>query len=406
MRILLILFIALSIFVGCSSSENKIAKELYGQGSDVKEMFVNSQSSASSPFLTKNQQDKAVLCWTEGSGENAYLYYSVVDNKGAFSKPIQVKSSKGLSVHAEGMAKLAFKSDGTVVAVYGKRKPTKDNPFAGALYYTQSFDRGKTWTEPFFLHRDTSKNVGRNFVDLTTMGDGEVGAVWLDGRDRDMKGSTLYFAKTSKKNGFVDEIKIANSVCQCCRTDLFIDEKKQLHIAYRDIFYDSIRDMAYIHSKDHGRSFTSPVRISEDNWVIDGCPHTGPSMTSNGRSLNFVWYTQGGKGGVYHCSTSDNGKSFSQRALLSEHASHPQICSLKGGKLAVVWDEIVKRKDGAFTNCIKLWIEGKEDLIQLSSPLETSDHPVLLVDDGDLIVAWTQSDIETKKVVYKRVKIT
>jgi len=49
---------------------------------------------------------------------------------------VVVESSKGYRAHDESMSKIAFKNDGTIIAVFSKRTPHKDNRFAGALFYT------------------------------------------------------------------------------------------------------------------------------------------------------------------------------------------------------------------------------------------------------------------------------
>src|SRR5687767_2970026 len=52
-----------------------------------------------------------------------------------------------------------------------------------------------------------------------------------------------------------------------------------------------IRDMMIVTSTDEGVSFVHPILISADNWNIDGCPHTGPSLCSNKSELLSRWYT-------------------------------------------------------------------------------------------------------------------
>src|SRR5690606_33809945 len=178
--------------------------------------------------------------------------------------------------------------------------------FAGAVNYTMSRDGGVSWTEPGFLHTDTAHHYGRQFFDIARLANGEVGSVWLDGRDRSVKGSTLYFAATVPLGGFAGETVVHRGTCECCRTDLMVDEGGTIHIAYRSLMYPAelfgrqVRDMAYIRSDDNGVSFTQEIPVSADHWAIEGCPHTGPALAAAGGRLHAVWFTAGGKSGLYY----------------------------------------------------------------------------------------------------------
>ena len=162
---------------------------------------------ASGPFFTTNHQQQPVIVWTESlpnseedtEVDNVIKFVTFNQSNGTFEEPIIIETSKGCRAHDESMNKIAFKKDGTIVAVYSKRKPYKENHFTGALFYTQSFDDGLNWSASNYLHvGDTTLGLSRSFFDLATLPDGEVGAVWLDSRLTEKHGdsSSLFFAKT------------------------------------------------------------------------------------------------------------------------------------------------------------------------------------------------------------------
>lgn len=360
-------------------------------------------------YLTKDHKGNPVVVWTEGNKETkeVFLYYAVSVDKGkTFGEAIKVESSKGTVFHAESMNKVAFKSDGTVIAVFEKKAPTKENQYAGYIFYTQSFDNGKTWTDSRHLHTDTSAGISRSFFDLTLLPDGEVGAIWLDGRMRlGEKGSSVFYASTKGKEGFTTDKQIGETICQCCRTDLYTDAGGKLHAVFRDIINDSIRDMVHVVSVDTGKTFSEPVRISADNWVIKGCPHTGPDMTSNNAGLHFTWYTAGGKPGVYYCNSSDNGKTYKERELVSNDARHPRIASFNE-KVMIVWDEMV-RKDTIYYPRIGFQVRNEGSVLKyyLSEENKSSDFPQLLsIANESVLVSWTQRDNKGCEVVYKVIR--
>lgn len=408
------------VFSSCNSSPDRSEGE-QRQGEAI--LVSDIGSNATNPFLTKNHLSQPALCWTEElpDGGGFVVKYTVFDPvKEAFGGVITVKPSKGTAVHPENMNKIAFRSDGTVVAVYSRKHPTEENRFAGSLLYTQSMDAGKTWTEESFLHSDTARNVGRGYFDLATLPDGEVGAIWLDGRyGKAIKGSALFFAKTKGENGFDTDKAIGESTCECCRTDLYIDRENRLNIVYRDILNDSIRDIVYQYSSDNGTSFSHPRRISHDNWVIHGCPHTGPSLASNTQGLYAVWFTAGGAPGVYLTSTEDQGGTFSLRNKVSDKSRHPQMAALPDDRLLLVWDEMTEDaakpiKAGmhhdsdpaapAAGSAIILQIRKGTSVLEshtLSSPDVHASYPVLAVEGKRSLVAWSQESDEGSAIYYR-----
>ena len=243
--------------------------------------------------------------------------------------------------------------------VYQKKTPTPENRFAGAIYYIQSFDEGESWSKPNYLHADTTIGIGRSYFDITTLPNGEVGAIWLDGRKKSRSGSTLFFAKTKNDSGFKDEIELDDKTCQCCRTANFVAQNNKINVAYSDIINDSIRDMVHLYSSNLGESFSSQKRLSEDNWVISGCPHTGPTITEDKDGLNFYWFTMGNGQGVYQTSTNNHGNYFTERKLINSEAKHPQAACLKGGGTALVYEEDFKT-DSIFRSRIGISIQNEK----------------------------------------------
>src|SRR5690606_38572344 len=114
---------------------------------------------ATGRYFTVDHTGAPVLCWTEKSATDslyrlAFARYETT--AGNFGPPVIIAGSEGISTSPESMGKVAFKEDGTVVAVFAKRFTNEKNPLAGAIYYTMSRDGGVSWTEPEFLHTDTA----------------------------------------------------------------------------------------------------------------------------------------------------------------------------------------------------------------------------------------------------------
>ena len=385
-------------------------------------------SHAVGAYFTKDHKGNSVLCWSEKETAQApfQLRYAVYDSvKQNFSAPVTVAGSAGCSTGAESMGKVAFKTDGTVFAIFGKRFEQEKNPFAGAIYYTVSHDEGKTWARASFLHADTAHHYGRSFFDVTTLADGELAAIWLDGRfGKSIKGSTLFFARTEKGKGFVQERILDKGTCECCRTSILKDKTGNIHVAYRSIMSSSVlsekqvRDMAYLYSADQGKTFAPVKTISNDNWEIDGCPHSGPSLASTPESIHALWFTAGGAPGIYY-TQADEGSAFQKRRLISATGRHPQMATLGVNQLALVYEDAVQPEPAATAKPMKMSSPMHHPAAGMAkimlhvqgagveaAPIavtngQFADHHAVLTPDGDqLLVAWIRDDGHGGSKVY------
>jgi hypothetical protein len=346
------------------------------------------------PYLTKDSKGNAVLSWVRiiNDSTTAFCYAVSTDGK-TFSQPVVIPNSGNIEPHGENLPKIIFKPSGEIIALWGTANPNPKNKYSGLVYYTQSFDNGKTWIDAKPLVNDP-RGYDQRYYDVDLLPNGEVGIIWLDNRKTtDKEGSALYFASTNGRNGFEEGKLISQSCCQCCRTDLFVDKKGRIHAVFRAIVQDSIRDMVHIVSMDGGKSFSGPKRINEDNWVIKGCPHTGPAITENKNGIHFAWFTGGKKKGCFYTKTLDNGKSFAGADSISTFGSHPQLTSLPNGELLIVWDEMQfeKNKMVKRIGIQKRNAEGKpERKDYITAEDSSASYPVIIpLSETSCIVAYS-----------------
>lgn len=313
---------------------------------EKKEMTItvttNSQSvEGSCPHLTKAPNGNIVLSWIKklDSTQSIFCYAISTDDGYSFEKTITVPGSENIHANGENMPKVIFKPSGEIIAAWPAGNPNAKNKYSDIVFYTQSFDAGKTWTERKKLVADTA-GYDQRYFDMALLSNGEAAIVWLDNRKTtNHNGSGLFFASTNRKEGFQKEHIIAEPACECCRTALLVDSKNNIHLVYRAILNDSIRDMVHSWSADNGKTFSSPKEISHDEWVVNGCPHTGPAITENKNGLHFSWFTGGDGAGVYYSHSGDNGETFSpRRSITGSTSRHSQIAAL-GENTATVWNE-------------------------------------------------------------------
>ena len=405
-KIIPLIIIGLSfIFQSCFNSEKKI------NISASNEIQIDT-AQGSCPHLTKDNKGNIVLSWVKriDSATN-FFSYAVSKNKGkTFEKAIAIPGSYNVHPHGENMPKIIFKPSGEIIAAWGAANSNPKNAYSDRVFYSQSFDEGNTWTKAVMLVQDTA-GFDQRYFDMALLPNGEAAIVWLDNRKKTTKeGSALYYAETNGKSGFENERLISEPCCPCCRTDLFVDSKKNIHILYRAIINDSIRDMVHTVSTNNGKTFSSPQRISKDNWVISGCPHTGPAISENKNGIQLTWFTAGGGAGIYYCNSEDNGKTFSNREMVSGNtAKHCQITSLPDDQTLIVWNENFS-KGNVSSSRIGIEIrnaDGKNPYKQfITSENGNATFPVIkILNTHPAFVAYTESVGDNDYVRYKVLKL-
>lgn len=361
-------------------------------------------------YFTKDNHNNIVLSWIKQVDSlNAMYCYAVSKDGGkTFTNAVEIPGSNNLHPHGENMPKIIFKPSGEIIAAWGAANPNPNNAYAGLVYYSQSFDAGKTWTKPRLVTSDTA-SYDQRYFDMALLPNGEAAIVWLDNRKQwKGEGSGLYYAVTKNKDGFVNERLISGPCCQCCRTDLFVDHDKNIHVVYRAIIDDSIRDMVHIVSSDAGNTFSKAKQISKDNWVINGCPHTGPAIAENKLGLHFAWFTGGKNAGIYYNTSTDNGNTFTMRDTVSGKASmHCQLATLPDDNILITWNETFAG-NGKYNS--RIGIEERDahgkTLIKnyVTSANGNASFPVIYaVDNTKAVIAYTETMNNKSMVFYKQV---
>src|SRR5690606_28287999 len=103
-----------------------------------------------------------------------------------------------------------------------------------------------------------------------------------------------------------------------------------IRVLYRDILPGSVRDISVSSSADNGKSFQKPVPFSNDQWVVDGCPHNGPSVVSNRDTTYAAWFTGSDQNGVFYAELNQNNEMFNKRCLDAD-GRFVQLCLLNDG---------------------------------------------------------------------------
>jgi hypothetical protein len=205
--------------------------------------------------------------------------------------------------------------------------------------------------------------------------------------------SKLYFASL---DGSVAPRAITGGVCYCCKTALAANAEVSVYAAWRHVYPGNLRDMAFTVSRDGGRTFAAPIRVSEDKWALEGCPDDGPAMAVDPQNrIHLAWPTLVADGpggeptiGIFYA-TSRDGRSFTSRERVPAEGlpHHPRIV-VSGSALVLAWDEL---KDGTRRTIVARRALGASGAFsrEIVSGDAAGMYPVLAAVPDGVLVAWT-----------------
>ncbi len=294
--------------------------------------------------------NRIVVVWIATTGDESSVYAAVSqDDGGTFGPPVQVNDVTGdVRVGGDQGPRVAGSADDISVVWASKLGGTS------RIRMARSIDGGRSFAAATTVSGDGLTGA-RGWASIAGDGAGTLHTAWLDGRDAQsgMEGMPMtdmgthamrqdLYQAVWRAGGAVTETRVATGVCFCCKTAVAVAPNGTTYVAWRHVYPTNLRDMAVARSVDDGRTFSAPVRVSEDHWQVAGCPEDGPAIAADRRSiLHVLWATMDpatGKKGVFHTTSSDGGRTFVPRTQLATGAAHPQLASLDGG-VAAVWDE-------------------------------------------------------------------
>lgn len=311
---------------------------------------------------------------------------------------------------------------------------TAKDDHGARLLSARSGDGGRSFS-PAVPVPGTDAPGNRGWASAAVMRDGSIAAVWLDHRALMAAAGTnhpehqhvasgqnkadgvaraqlsqLFFARVGETGS---SHAIARGVCYCCKTAMATDAAGVIYTAWRHVYEGNVRDIAFSKSNDGGRTFTSPVRVSDDNWVLDGCPENGPALAVDKRArVHAVWPTlvpgpasasQPTLALFYAMST--DGRHFTPRQQIPTEGvpRHPQIALGPQDEVVVVWDE-----QATGTRRIALargTIDAAGTARFLRQPIDdtaSAAYPIVATGDGGTIVAWTSGSTGQTGLRVKR----
>jgi hypothetical protein len=329
------------------------------------------------------------VAWTASMDRAADVFVAVSRDAGrTFGAPVRVNDRPGDALSSAEQAPRV-----SVTPVAGK-DPMVTVVWAthlesSAILIARSRDGGRTFENAGRVSPPGAAGH-RGWPAATNDSHGRSHVVWLDHGN----GSWLeYRSSPPAPENANPPARLAEGVCYCCKTTIAARGDGSIFAAWRHVYPDNIRDIAFVASRDSGRTFDKPLRVSHDEWQINGCPDDGPAMAVDRKgAIHLAWPTvvtaPSERKAVFY-SVSRDGRTFSPRLELpnlgSGSASHPSIAAGNDGRIAIVWDErrdigLVEMRDGRFSR---------------PTPVDASSdgtYPVAAYTSDGLVVAWTAKE--------------
>ena len=380
----------------------------------------------------------AVVTWSAATASGSTDIFSSTSRDGGrtFAAAVRVNRVPGeANITGEQPPRVALVSrsagDPAIVIVWTARSAKGTR-----LMSARSNDGGQSYLTPSPVAGSDSPG-NRGWQSTATTRDGDVVAIWLDHREVPPRGaahdghqhgapqasqadgvaraqlSKLFFGRLSMSGS---ARALTGGVCYCCRTALATGNDGSIHAAWRHVYPGNIRDIAFTMSTDGGRTFTPPVRVSEDRWVLDGCPENGPAIAVDAeRRVHLVWPTlvPGATPaseptlGLFYA-TSRDGRTFTSRQRIPTEGvpRHPQITLGSRGDVVVTWDEQTK---GGRRVALARGATHNGGTVQFLRQTigngERGVYPVAATAPDGIILAWTsgqgtQTVIRTERLVF------
>jgi hypothetical protein len=404
-------------------------------------LAVDGHSSAY-PSIAANGQFLAVAWGATASDGTTSIYTAVSRDSGrTFATPILASddgSRASLSGEQPPTLSLAPRTgrDPSVVVTW-----TAKTPGGTQLLSARSDDGGQSFARPASLPGSEAPG-NRGWQAAATSRDGQVMAIWLDHRELAPPGGTApmdhaahqHTATAGRETDGVERAQrsklffaqldapgsaqaLIGGVCYCCKTALATAADGTIYAAWRHVYPGSIRDIAFTSSKDGGTTFSAPVRVSDDRWILEGCPENGPTMAVDARQrVHIAWPTLVRESdasaeptlALFYAESRD-GVSFTPRQRVPTEGVPRQvrIASRPGGRVAMVWEEGAA---GMRRVALGLGIPDETGRLRWQRRVISGDslatYPVLAPVEDGVVTAWVHDTSGDPGVRVERVATT
>ena len=352
--------VVLLITSGCARHE----KQEPPRGSAAKEVVARvgkpvrvstAERDAAEPALATSRDGSLYIAWVEHRESEADVLFAKLDREGKPSgATLRVNPKVGEATAWRGdPPTITVGQDGTIYVGWTARVAGEEH--ANDLYLSTSRDQGQTFDPPVRVN-DDHKPAVHGMHSLAVSTDNRLYVAWLDERNinptqpseqaggHHMESNREVFMTVSSDGGrsFAPNLRVASDACPCCKTGLAAASDGRLYVSWRQVLPGDFRHIAVASSEDAGKTFQSPIIVSDDHWMLKGCPVSGAALSSGtDGALHVLWYAAGEAGapGFYWSESKDGGRSFAPRRLFAgAQARGTPILLQRNSDVMAVWE--------------------------------------------------------------------
>jgi hypothetical protein len=257
--------------------------------------------------------------------------------------------------------------------------------------------------KPIVLNEDTKGS--RGFEGIGVAADGSLVAAWIESGPTSRTRVARIGVDGTRESRVLDERS-----CPCCRLAVATDATGSVALLWRDESEASVRDMV-VSFAEADTAFSAPVRVSDDRWVLEACPHRGGALAfaPDGR-VAVAWYTEGKIGRPQLLLAVGDANGFgAPLAIHRDAVSQPDRVALaldRDGRGIVLWErrtavrsEIAARAisaDGARLGPVRV----------VSQTLHAGHPQVRVSPTGRFVAAWSEESFPTQRTVVAALEST
>jgi hypothetical protein len=361
-RIVLLAFVLLAVS-GCRYETKKSASvPMSEMGSPVRVSLED--GTAAEPAIASSPTGGVYVVWVNHDQDGkADVMIARFNSDGELeSAPVRVNSQPGVATAWRGDPPTVAVAPDQTVFVGWTAKLDSASGHATDIYLSASRDNCRTFAAPVKVNDDTRPAV-HGMHSLAIGKDGRVYIAWLDERNiapmpaidektdkrtsgHHMESNREVFIASSSDGGhtFSPNQRVATNVCPCCKTALAVDNDGRVYVSWRQVLPGDFRHIAVASSMDEGMTFSEMKVVSDDQWMLAGCPVSGSSLAlSDDGTLRVLWYSAGNNGetGLYYSDSKDHARTFGPRVLVARGETFGTPVLMKAeNQLNAVWGAI------------------------------------------------------------------